>query len=64
MTGYEWRYKRRDDATGQIVQEDWRPRPEGSTMYQLYDEAQLTHGDDKAAPFGIESRPIQEAPKP
>lgn len=63
MTALEWRYKRRDDSTGAIVQEDWRPRPEGSTMYELYDAAQLAHGDDKTAPFGIESRPVQVASK-
>ena len=61
MSALEWRYKRRDEATGQIIQENWRPRPEGSTMYQLYDVAQLERGDDKSAPFGVESRPVQVA---
>lgn len=64
VSAFEWRYKRRDDATGQVVQEDWRPRPDGSSMNELWMSAQLAHGDDKAAPFGVESRPVQEAPKP
>lgn len=57
MSALEWRYKRRDEATGQIVQEDWRPRPEGSTMYVLFDEAAKVHADVQ----GVESRPVQVA---
>lgn len=56
MTALEWRYKRRDDS-GQIVQEDWRPRPEGLDMYQLWDEAAAVHADIQ----GVESRPAQAA---
>lgn len=59
MTALEWRYKRRDDSTGAIVQEDWRPRPEGSTMYELYDLAGTLHSDVQA----VESRPAQEVAK-
>lgn len=57
MAALEWRYKRRDPATGQIVQEDWRPRPEASTMYALFDEAAKHHEDVQA----VESRPVQVA---
>lgn len=64
MAALEWRYKRRDPDTGQIVQMDWRPRPEGSTMNELWEQAQYAHGDDKSAPHQVESRPVQEAQKP
>lgn len=59
MANYEWRYKRRDES-GNVVQEDWRPRHEGLTMHDLWHEAQIAHGDDKAAPFGVESRLVPE----
>lgn len=61
MSALEWRYKRRDDATGQIVQEDWRPRPDGRTIHQLHGDAVEEQAGREYSVHQVESRPAQAA---
>lgn len=64
MAAFEWRYKRRDPDTGQIVQEDWRPRPEGRTIHLLHNDAVKEQDGCESSVHQVESRPVQEAKKP
>lgn len=61
MSAFEWRYKRRDPGTGQIIQEDWRPRPEGWSIWDCYNHAVATHEGEYVQPHQVESRPSQVA---
>ena len=59
MAALEWRYKRRDPETGQIVQVDWRPRPEGRTIHELHNDAVAEQGGSECDVQQVESRPSQ-----